>query len=192
MFSQLSTSPTLIGRIQQRDSEAWVRFTRLYSPLVYGWARRMSLRNEDAADLVQEVFLAVATGIDRYDVTKGSGFRGWLWGITRIKMADMARTRAKAPFAEGGSTANYIIQQTPEEPPDEPRAAIVSLARRATKLVQTDFHPNTWQAFWKVCVEGHSPASVAEDLGMTVASVYTAKSRVLARLRSELDGAIDW
>ncbi|WP_231742007.1 RNA polymerase sigma factor [Stieleria varia] len=182
----------MIRRVQDRDSEAWIRFTRLYGPLVYSWARRRNLQGEDAGDLVQEVFLAVASGIDRFEPKKGSGFRGWLWGIARHKITDLARAKTRGPIARGGSTANQFIHAAPEESLDEPRDALAALARRAAQLVKTDFQPTTWQAFWNVCVEGHQPNRVAEDLGISIASVYTAKSRVLARLRSELEGAIDW
>jgi RNA polymerase sigma-70 factor (ECF subfamily) len=44
--------------------------------------------------------------------------------------------------------------------------------------------PATWQAFWRTAVEGHDPRQAARDLGLTLAAVYLAKSRVMARLRA--------
>jgi len=64
----------------------------------------------------------------------------------------------------------------------------LKLARRAVALMQTDFEERTWRAFWLAAVEHQPPASVAEQLGMSTAAVYMAKSRVLRRLREELDG----
>ena len=61
-----------------------------------------------------------------------------------------------------------------------------ALAFRAVQLMKTDFKEKTWQAFWRVTIEEESPADVALDLGLSVSSVYTAKSRVLSHLRSEL------
>ena len=60
------------------------------------------------------------------------------------------------------------------------------LAFRALQLMKTDFKERTWQAFWRVTIEEESPADVARNLGLSVGSVYTAKSRVLSHLRSEL------
>ena len=48
------------------------------------------------------------------------------------------------------------------------------------------FQNRTWQAFWRTAVEGRSPREVAEALGLSVGAVYIAKSRVLARLKEQV------
>ena len=62
---------------------------------------------------------------------------------------------------------------------------------RALELMRTEFHPTTWQACWRCVVEGQQAAVVAQDLGLTTGAVYMAKSRVLSRLRKELDGLVE-
>jgi RNA polymerase sigma-70 factor (ECF subfamily) len=57
--------------------------------------------------------------------------------------------------------------------------------------VEEDFEPATSRAFRRLALEGASGAVVAEELGMTVAAVYMAKSRVLQRIRQEAEGLID-
>jgi RNA polymerase sigma-70 factor (ECF subfamily) len=57
--------------------------------------------------------------------------------------------------------------------------------------MQTDFEPNTWQACWQLVTSGDSVAQVAGRLGMTENAVYLAKSRVLRRLREELEELLD-
>jgi RNA polymerase sigma-70 factor (ECF subfamily) len=56
----------------------------------------------------------------------------------------------------------------------------------AADQVRTCFQDSTWQAFWQTAVEGRSSKTVAQTLGMTVGAVYIAKSRVLARLRQQI------
>ncbi len=63
-----------------------------------------------------------------------------------------------------------------------------SISRRAVELVRAEFEPRTWEAWWKTAVEGRPAADVAAELGMSLAAVYKAKSRVLLRLRQELAG----
>jgi RNA polymerase sigma-70 factor (ECF subfamily) len=48
-----------------------------------------------------------------------------------------------------------------------------------------------WQACWATTVEGRPADDVARELGLKVTSVWTAKSRVLRRLREELEGLLD-
>jgi RNA polymerase sigma-70 factor (ECF subfamily) len=58
-------------------------------------------------------------------------------------------------------------------------------------LVRAEFESHTWEAFRRVAIERQSSARVAVDLGMSIAAVYQAKSRVLRRLRQELDGLME-
>ena len=60
----------------------------------------------------------------------------------------------------------------------------------ALRIVQQDFQPTTWQAFWEHVVKNKPARQVAEELGLTCGAVYAAKVRILARLRQELDGTM--
>ena len=65
------------------------------------------------------------------------------------------------------------------------------LAMRALELMQADFQPATWKACWEHAACGRPAAEVAAELGLTVNAVYLATSRVLRRLRQELEGLLD-
>ena len=184
-----STSFGLIARLKLRDAEAWRRTTRLYAPLVFRWTRRAGVRESDAADVTQDVFHAVARHIDGFrNDAPGSTFRGWLYTIARNKLYDHFRRQAGDRGAVGGTDALQQIQELPATPPDgeEGEAEQSDLARRAMALLQSDFQPATWQAFWATAVDNRPAAEVAANLGISLAAVYKAKSRVLARLRQEL------
>lgn len=189
-----STSVSLLERVKLRDNEAWSRFVRLYGPTIYRWARRAALQPSDAADVVQDVFQAVAEHIGRFRrQSDRDTFSGWLWMVTRNKVRDHLRRRAASPNALGGSVGQDLVNQLPlPEHVDEPADRLTSeLAHRALELIQTDFEPSTWQAFLRSTVDEHSVADVARELGLSVAAVYKAKSRVLLRLRKELEGLLD-
>ncbi|MCE9525912.1 MAG: hypothetical protein K8R36_07650 [Planctomycetales bacterium] len=57
---------------------------------------------------------------------------------------------------------------------------------RALEAIRPEFQQRTWQAFWKVVIDGRSAADVAADLAMKPGTVRVSKSRVLLRLRREL------
>ena len=66
------------------------------------------------------------------------------------------------------------------------------LVGRALTLMRDEFQPTTWQAFLETTMEDQPASQVAVRLGLTVDAVYAAKSRVLRRLRQELQGLTEW
>jgi RNA polymerase sigma-70 factor (ECF subfamily) len=53
----------------------------------------------------------------------------------------------------------------------------------AAGLIEREVERVTWQAFWLTAVEGAPAADAAQRLGIRIGSVYTARCRVLARIR---------
>lgn len=197
-----TTSPSLLGRATSGDSQAWQRMVQIYGPLVYSWARRTGLQPQDAADVTQETFAAVSNRLQGYDAQRtGATFRGWLWTITRNKAADLVRNQQAQPGARGGSTNLANLNAVHAKPtaaielnadyPQETVGDQQEIVRRALAILRTSFEPTTWQAFWRTVVDGCSPDDVAAELSLSRWAVYKARSRVLQRLRSELDGLED-
>jgi len=192
-----STRSSLLAAVRVRDADAWRRMADLYGPLVFHWLRRHGLGQQDAADVFQEVFLSVAKSIDRYDHTRpDSTFRGWLWTIARNQTLSLRRRRRGQAEAAGGSDAAGRLAQIPEQLPDEASDAAAcslttALVHRGAEAVRAEFEDRTWQAFWRVTVQGQSTAEVAADLGVTPGAVRQSRSRVLRRLRQELGDLLD-
>ena len=187
-----SISSTLLDQIRARRPEAWQRLVDLYGPVVYRWCRQLGVGRADAADVVQEVFAAVAAGAVRFRrETPEHSFGAWLRTITRSKACDHFRRRRGLLDAEGGTTAQQRLLNLPESA-EESLSLSVSLkpdarfVHRALEVVRAEFEPRTWDAFWRIAVDGQSPAEAAEAMRLSLSAVYQAKSRVLRRLRREL------
>ena len=191
-----STSRSLLADARLAVPAAWERLVRLYAPLVSSWCRRWGVVEQDIVDLLQDVFLSVASNLDRFRKERPvDTFRGWLYTITRNKVRDHLRRRAAEPAAAGGSEALLKLQQILDpnansEPPEITDDGILDeMLRKALESIRGEFHDRTWQAFWGVVVEGRLASDVAADLEMTPGSVRVSKSRVLLRLRRELGDA---
>jgi len=190
-----STSLSLLQRVRARDQEAWERLLRLYAPLVELWAQRAGLQEADAADVRQEVFLAVSHAIGQFHCDRpGDTFRGWLRTITRNKVIDFCSRRrdeaAPGDLADREALARVSPAQVDESADQAVEQENQVLYRRALELMQQDFERSSWQAFWRTVIDGQTPQDVAHELQITVNAVYLAKSRVLARLREEFTDAI--
>lgn len=192
--ASLGTSRSLLARIRSDDPRAWERLVTLYSPLVYQWCRGWELQPHDAADVVQEVFQAVASGVGDFRKQRATDtFRGWLRTITRNKMYDHFRRNGRQPSAIGGTEAQNKFADVPQSNRFNPAledAAEQTLLYRGLELIRKEFADRTWQAFWRTTVDGLAPKDVADELAMSPGAVRVAKSRVLQRLRAELGDPI--
>ena len=194
------TSLSLIDQVKRQDIQAWHRLVELYSPLIHYWCSSLDVPRQDMPDVFQEVFCAVAKSIDKYNPHQtGATFRGWLRVVTRNKVIDQFRKSSRSPKPFGGTEAKHRLEQVAESWPTESdsslnsneRSAYRDLFRRALENIRPSFKPQTWQAFWRVAVEGMATDIVAQELDMKPGTVRVAKSRVLQRLRHELGDAMD-
>jgi RNA polymerase sigma-70 factor (ECF subfamily) len=185
-----TTSVSLLDRLRQPgEQEAWERFVDLYTPLLFYWASRAGLSEPDAADLVQDVLLVLVQKLPEFSYDRQRSFRGWLRTVTRNKWRDQRRRLA-------GEANRDLVDLTQLPDHEDPEAFWETeyrqyLARRAMELMRAEFQPTTWKACWEVVVSGRPAGEVAAELGISIDSVYAAKSRVLRRLRQVLAGLLD-
>jgi RNA polymerase sigma-70 factor (ECF subfamily) len=183
----VALSLSLLERARQRDPDAWDRLVGLYRPLVLFWCRRAGLDAPDAEDVAQEVFAGAAKGLATFHRDQpGDTFRGWLRGITRNQVVLWRRRNLDQPRARGGSSGWEQLQAVPDPLGDldaQEQMEISQLYQRALEHLRGSFEERTWQAFCRTVVDGRSPASLTEELGMTGPAIRQAKSRVLRRLK---------
>jgi hypothetical protein len=113
------TRASLLVRLRDsRDEAAWSEFVDLYTPLVYGYARKQGLQDADAADLSQEVLRAVAGAVGRleYDSRRGA-FRNWLFTIVRRKLSNWRAAQANRIRGSGDTATHQLLAQC-LAPPD--------------------------------------------------------------------------
>jgi len=192
------TSLSLLDDLKrQPDGPAWGRLVDLYTPVLRGWLRRYSdLSAADVDDLVQDVLLAVARDLPKFDHAGRPGaFRGWLRTVLVHRLKHFWRSRDRRPAAVGGSDFAGDLRQL--EDAGTPVSRLfdhehdVRLLGRLLDQVEVQFAPATWQAFRQQVFDGRSPDQVATELKMPLHSVYAAKSRVLQALRTLARGLVD-
>lgn len=179
------SNPFLEG-VKQLDPSQWSRLVETFGPIVYRWCRLSGVPESDSADVVQEVFSSVARGIAGFERKKETGsFRSWLATITRNRVRDHFRKAAVREQAEGGTEAFERLQQQADSLEDSIDGDSINtpLVSQVLKSVEAEFETTTWQAFWMTTVDDKPASLVAETTGLSVASVYQSKSRILRRLR---------
>lgn len=185
------TPASLLERLRQPDARAaWDRFVELYTPLFYYWAKRLRVQSDDAADLVQDLFTTLVEQMPNFLYHPSKRFRGWLWTVFINRHRALRRRDAVRGTEVDGAALDQLAG---DAPPDEvaEREYRDYLVHRALQLMRADFQPQTWMACWEYVVVGRPAQEVAAELGIAVNAVHLAKSRVLRRLRDELQGLLD-
>jgi RNA polymerase sigma factor (sigma-70 family) len=187
------TRPSLLVRLRDAaDERAWLLFVDIYAPLIYDFARRRGMQDADAADLTQEVLAAVARAVRTfdYDPRRGS-FRAWLFTVVVNKFRTLRDRIYRQEQGSGDTTAQQLLQEVPAPDDNEQweREFQERLFAWAGQEVRAAVEVETWQAFWRTSVLGTRPQEVAKQLKMSVAAVYMAKSRVIARLKELIQQA---
>ncbi len=186
LVTSKTTTTLLEGLLESHSDELWAEFDQRYRPVLVALAERCGLGPADAEDAAQEALIRFVKHYreGNYDRRRGR-LRAWLTGIARNCIADAWRTRAARRAWRG----NSAIEQLPaadelEQLWDaECRRAIVRRALHELREA-TRSEPQTVLAFELVVFEQRSPAAVAAELGVSMDSVYAAKSRCTKRLRS--------
>jgi RNA polymerase sigma-70 factor (ECF subfamily) len=185
----METPASLLERLRDpADAAAWGRFVELYTPLLFFWARRAGLQDADAADLVQDVLTALFRKLPGFTYDRGRSFRGWLRTVVLNKWRERGRRRCPAPGTLDAAADAAAPDDFAELEEQEYRRHLV---RQALQALRPEFPAKSWAAFWEHVMSGRPADEVAAALGVRVGTVYAAKSRVLGRLRRELQGLLD-
>ena len=184
------TPSSLLDRLRQPfDPDAWSRFVTLYTPLIYSWACRAGLQEQDALDLVQDVFVILLRVLPTFSYDRDRSFRRWLRTVTLNTWRNVrkrAENRVQGLAVDASLVPGFSELEAAWEA--EYRQYIVG---RAFCVMRADFQETTWKACWEMVVSARPAAEVAAELGLTLGAVYAAKVRVLNRLRVELQGLLD-
>ena len=190
------TKKSLLLRAQTGEENAWKALTALYRPLMAAWLNRQGVPPHDLEDLSQEILLRVVKHLPGFQHSGPRGaFRAWLRTIVCNRTTDYWRALDTDTQASGGSGATAALQQLADPDSDLNRQWDEEHDRYVLNclldLVEEEFEATTLRAFRRLALDGASGAETAQELGLSVAAVYVAKSRVLQRIRQEAEGLID-
>lgn len=186
-----NTRYSLLARLADADDgAAWQAFETIYQPAIYRYARSRNLQEADALEVVQEVMLAVHRAMDGWKPSNRAGsFRAWLAEAARRMTLQVIRQRDKRDRAAGGAAVGGVLAEAvaPAATTADEEDARRWLFFCAAASVEQEVQEATWRAFWLTAVDGRGAAAAAGELGMTVGNVYSAKCRVLDRIRRRVN-----
>jgi len=191
----LPTRQSLLSRLRNAsDDQGWREFFETYWKLIYSFASRKGLSDQEAQEVVQETCIAVVRTMPefRYEPQKCS-FKGWLRHLAAKKIADQFRKRARAAAnVSADDTAFVRLVEAAASPeslaPDaqwdeEWRQHLFDVAM---ERVKAQVSPAQFKLFYHHVVQGVPVRETARAFNVSAMSVYLAKHRVGKLVKAEV------
>ncbi len=185
------TRPSLLLQIRNPANQtAWDEFTEIYRPVICRMAGFRGIQEADAEDLAQQVLIAVAGAIERWNIDpERAAFRTWLKRVANNAIFN-ALTRGVPDQGSGDDNLHRFLEQRPAF--DGPTSDLFRTESRrevflwAARNIRSEFTNDTWSSFWLTAVNGMDVEAAARELGRTRGSVYASRSRVMKRLKQKV------
>jgi RNA polymerase sigma factor (sigma-70 family) len=176
-------------RLDPSNQTGWDQFVERYGRHIYRWCRQWKLQDADAEDVTQNILVKLNQKLRAFAYDPSRSFRGWLKTIAHHAWRDFEDSRRHAQATAGDSQVQELIL-TIEAREDLAlkleEAFDLELLEAAKVRVRLRVAPHTWEAFQLVALEGMPAAEVAVKVGLQVAMVYVAKSKVQKMLQEEI------
>ena len=173
-----SPGTDLVRRMAGGDREAFAAFYDAYSPLAFGLIRRVVGDADEAADVLQEVFLELWRSAASYDPRRGTP-EAWVTvrarsrGIDRVRSVRRREEMLATPLAEGAATP--------------PADTVVDTENRETVHGALGVLPaNQREVLELAYFRGLSQSEISRRLGQPLGTVKTRMRLGMERLRSLL------
>ena len=186
LLNSSTISSILLSGARARNAEAWGQILARFNPKILDWIRRANVAKADEPDLIQDVWRSVLASLHHFHrQDQGDSFGGWLRTITQRRTIDYLQRRT-----HDRAISAMMIEEASRRPvkSDDDSVHFNSNQNRqlaiACEKVKEAVNASTWQAFEMYVIEDKPVEEVMAALNIAEHTVYTAKSRVLRRLRA--------
>ena len=173
----------LVEECLKGNEQAWAALVDKYKNLVYSAAIKYHMTPEEAADLFQEVWLDLYTGLGR--LRKPSALGGWLISVASHKCFQWKRKRLRVAEQQAGvfdpepSARDMLFPEWKEHAERQQmlRDTIAQLPERCQEMVHLLFFQDPPIPY----------SELARQLGLAEGSIGFIRRRCLDKLRSLLE-----
>lgn len=181
----MQSDDLLLAAIASGSSQALGELYDAHARVVFGLAKRILGKPEDAEEVVQDVFAQVWRDAKKYEGSRAS-VAGWLVMMTRTRAIDRLRARKARPDLDQANDPVPILQASLAKSLT-PEALAVSGAEAARVGAALATLPGEQRRFIDLAYfEGLSQSEIAEHTGTPLGTVKTRMRTALQTLRAAL------
>jgi RNA polymerase sigma-70 factor, ECF subfamily len=191
-MSSTDTRVSVIVGVRRQDPERWREFDAIYRPILFAFLRKQRLKESEANDVIQDVYVKLLNKIQTYDRTQ-CRFRTWLFTIAQRTLIDHARRRTAYKKALDG----WAVQVLKADPSagsrmeqEWTRIHRDKILAHAFQVVRARVSTRVWTCFQQRMLGNRPAAEIAAELQIEPSTVYVNACRVMQRVR-EVCGEFD-
>ncbi len=192
----LQTRLSLVARLKDStDRDIWERFLSTYGPFLHRVALQAGLTQTEAQDAVQETVISVAKTMPAFKYDRSvCAFKTWLQHLARKRIADQLRKRRHSGSnpPDASTVKTPFLERVPDPNTVDPDAAWEAEWRKtvfdaATRRVKNQAGVEQFQIFDFYVLKQWPVKKITATLGISTASVYVAKHRIMRMIKREVD-----
>ena len=169
------------------DDEAFTRLVERYRSYIYTIAFKMTLHEDDALDVTQNVFMRLVEKIGSF---RGRGtFRAWLATITVREASGFLRRPSRREASTNPQVLACLSDKDQEnKPPDQREALDASQRRQLVEAAMAHLSPQQRAIFALRFKEDMGPKEIARRLGLPAGQVRSQLHWAIAKIRQAIAG----
>ena len=175
------TDPALVRAVAEGSADALGRLYDRHASAVYGLAKRILARPEDAEEVVQDVFAQLWRDAPKYDANRAS-VAGWIMVLARTRAIDRLRARRARPDQQ--NVQNVVASPSLPAAGDDPEHTAISV--EAAQKVRLAFGalPEPLRTLIELAYfQGLTHSEIAGQTGVPLGTVKTRLRTAVASLR---------
>ncbi len=165
----------LLALLKDKDERGFDILYQNYSNVLYGVIIRILKDEDEAKDMLQEVFVRIWNRIDKYERSKGRLYT-WMINLTRNFVIDRLRSADYKNHQKNNFVRDDNVIIIDSKYSSSQNIDVIGLQGMVTKL--NEDHRKLIQ---KIYFEGFTQADLAEELGIPLG---TLKTRIRAAIKS--------
>jgi RNA polymerase sigma factor (sigma-70 family) len=186
------TSITLLAKLKSELTDewnaAWGRFYNQYVPLILKWATRWNLQPVDRDEIAAAVMLKLSKHMERFEYDPSQSFRGWLKQVVSNEIKayynnHLSKLHRTEQSIDLGLQNLAVAADTAADDLSSQFLQSRESLQQALHQAKQSVSQVAWESFERTCLKEESAMDVANDLGVSILSVYKHKSRTLQVIR---------